>query len=317
MLDVIVTQKNHEALGIASFELSAANGAPLPAFTAGAHIDVQIADGIVRQYSLCNHPEERHRYLIAVLNEPTSRGGSKALHERIEVGQTLRIGEPRNLFALEPDADHYLLFAAGIGITPILAMAYTLAQAGRSFELHYCSREPERAAFLAELRGSPFASRVISHFDSGADGQKLQAGEVLKAPAPGHHLYVCGPGGFIDFILNSAYTCGWLPAQVHREYFAAPQVAHEPDQAFEVELAHCGRVFQIPLGRSVLEVLDEAGVELQSSCEQGICGACVTRVLAGVPDHRDQFLSVAEQARNDQFTPCCSRAKSPRLVLDL
>ena len=317
MLEVIVTHKTTEALGICSFELRAANDAPLPAFTAGAHIDVQIAAGLVRQYSLCNHPEERHRYLIAVLNEPTSRGGSKAMHERIEVGQTLRIGEPRNLFELEPDAGHYLLFAGGIGITPILAMAYALSQAGQSFELHYCSREPERAAFLELMRQSPFADRLISHFDSGADEQKLQASEVLKAPAAGHHLYVCGPSGFMDFILNTADACAWPSAQVHREYFAAPQVEHDPDQCFEVELARCGRVFQIPVGRSVFEVLDEAGVELQSSCEQGICGACVTRVLAGVPDHRDQFLTDAEQALNDQFTPCCSRAKSPRLVLDL
>ena len=317
MLDVIVTRKTTEALGIASFELSAANGAPLPAFTAGSHIDVQIAPGLVRQYSLCNHPEERHRYVIGVLNEPTSRGGSRTLHEQIDAGQTLRISEPRNLFELAPDAGHYLLFAGGIGITPILAMAYSLSQAGKSFELHYCSREPERAAFVDLMRNAPFANRVISHFDSGADEQKLQAGEVLKAPVAGHHLYVCGPSGFMDFILNTAAACAWPAAQVHREYFAAPQVEHGPDQCFDVELASSGRVFQIPIGRSVFDVLDEAGVEIQSSCEQGICGTCVTRVLAGVPDHRDQFLSEAEWALNDQFTPCCSRAKSPRLVLDL
>lgn len=317
MLEVYVVRKTHEALGVCSFELSAANGEPLPAFTAGAHIDVHVAPGLIRQYSLCNPPHERHRYLIAVLNEPTSRGGSKALHERMDAGAVLRIGEPRNLFELHADASHYLLFAGGIGITPMLAMAYELSTSGKSFELHYCCREPQRAAFLQHLLDSPFADRVITHFDSEAPEQRLQATRVLQAADNASHLYVCGPGGFMAHILDTAQDCGWPAERVHREYFAAPVVDHDTDQAFEVQIASSGQMFTIGIGQTVFEVLDAAGIAIDSSCEQGICGSCMTGVLDGVPDHRDQFMTDAEKARNNCFTPCCSRAKTARLVLDL
>ncbi len=317
MLDVKVISKLDEAEGICSFELVSAEGERLPAFTAGSHIDVHIAPGLTRQYSLCNHPEERHRYRIAVLREPASRGGSQGLHEGIQVGDRLAIGEPRNLFELVPAADKYLLLAGGIGITPILAMAYSLSHQGLDFEVHYCSRSAQRAAFVTLLAEAPLARHVHTHFDDGAAEQKLDIITVLGSPSPGQHLYVCGPGGFMDFVLDSAARLGWPSEQVHREYFAAPVVEHDANQAFEVELARSGQVFVIPAQRSVFEVLDEAGVNIETSCEQGICGCCLTRVLAGIPDHRDQFMTDAEHARNDQFTPCCSRSRSPRLVLDL
>lgn len=317
MLEVKVTRKHQEAEGICSFELSRVDGEPLPAFTACAHIDVHVAPGLTRQYSLCNPPQERHRYVIAVLREPASRGGSHGMHELLQVGGTLAIGEPRNLFELVPDADRYLLFAGGIGITPILAMAWSLAHQGRAFELHYCSRSAERAAFVRQLAEAPFANRVHTHFDDGSPGQKLDVAAVLGKPLAGQHVYVCGPGGFMDFILGAAATFGWPAEQVHREYFAVPQPAHDANQAFEVELARSGRVLEIPADKSVFEVLDAAGVQIDTSCEQGICGCCLTRVMAGIPDHRDQFMTDAERALNNQFTPCCSRSRSPRLVLDL
>lgn len=317
MLQVLVNRKAVVADGICSFELRLAGGEPLPAFTAGAHVDVYLPSGVVRQYSLCNAPGERHRYLIGVLKDPLSRGGSQAMHELVEQGQTLQISEPRNLFPLAVEGKRHLLIAGGIGITPMMAMAQELHRQGADFALHYCFRSPERAAFLDWLANSPFAERVSLHDDSSATPTKLDAGVLLQNPEPGLHLYVCGPGGFMQYILDSAAAAGWPEQQVHREFFAAAPIDHDGDQPFEVELARSGKVFHIPADRSVFEVLDDAGIAIETSCEQGICGSCITRVLQGTPDHRDQFMTDAEHARNDQFTPCCSRARSPRLVLDI
>ena len=169
MIDVLVAARHDEALDICSFELAAADASPLPAFSAGAHIDVHLANGLVRQYSLCNHPAERHRYLIGVLKDPASRGGSSSLHQQLEVGTRLRISEPRNLFALEHAARRSLLFAGGIGITPLLSMAEQLAHSGADFQLHYCARSAQRAAFVQRLQASPFAERVSLHFDEQPD----------------------------------------------------------------------------------------------------------------------------------------------------
>jgi vanillate O-demethylase ferredoxin subunit len=317
MLQVLVSRKAIVADGICSFEFRSTTGELLPTFTAGAHVDVHLPSGVVRQYSLCNAPQERHRYLIGVLRDPLSRGGSRAMHEQVVQGQTLQISEPRNLFPLAVDGKRHLLIAGGIGITPMMAMAYELERQGADFELHYCFRSRDRAAFLDSLEHASFASRVTLHDDSSVAPSKFDASALLQSPEPGWHIYVCGPGGFMDYILTTTAVAGWPEDQVHREFFAAAPVDHEADQPFEVELAHSGKVFQVPAHRSVFEVLDEAGIEIETSCEQGICGSCITRVLQGTPDHRDHFMTDAEHARNDQFTPCCSRAKTPRLVLEL
>ncbi|EJL03444.1 MULTISPECIES: PDR/VanB family oxidoreductase [Pseudomonas] len=316
MIEVLVAARHHEALDICGYELTAVDGQPLPAFTAGAHIDVHLPTGMIRQYSLCNHPEERHRYLIGVLRDPASRGGSRAMHELIEPGTRLQISEPRNLFPLAPEAQRSLLFAGGIGITPILSMAEFLAQDGAAFELHYCARSRERAAFVERLRLSPYADRVFLHFDEEPD-TLLDAAAVLCAPTDDLHLYVCGPGGFMQYILDTARHHGWEETRLHREYFSAAPVDTRADGSFSVKLARSGQVFDIPADRSVVQVLESHGIEIPISCEQGICGTCLTRVLEGVPEHRDMFLTEAEQACNDQFTPCCSRSKTPLLVLDL
>ncbi len=317
MLEVVVVRKNIEAEGVCSFELAATDGRSLPSFSAGSHIDVHIPGGLVRQYPLCNHPDENHRYLIGVLRDPGSRGGSQAMHEQVQEGLRLSISEPRNLFPLAHEAKRTLLFAGGIGITPILCMAERLAQIGEDFELHYCARSAERTAFIERMQKSSFADRVHFHFDDGESTQKLNAPDVLQGFSEGHHLYVCGPGGFMEFVLSSARACGWPEDRLHREYFAAAPVSNVDDGSFEIQLASSGRCFQVAADRSVAEVLIEAGVEIPLSCEQGICGTCLTRVLEGTPDHRDMFMTDEEHKRNDQFTPCCSRAKSPRLVLDL
>ncbi|MHC8308688.1 PDR/VanB family oxidoreductase [Pseudomonas sp. GT1P32] len=317
MIEVVVTRKRREAEGIFSLELAAVDRRPLPAFSAGSHIDVHLPNGLVRQYSLCNHPAENHRYLLGVLLDPASRGGSKAMHEQVQEGSRLRISEPRNLFPLQPAAGGSVLFAGGIGITPILCMAERLAQIGAAFELHYCARSTDRMAFIEYLRHSTFADRVHVHVDDGEDAQRLDAVRVLSMPATDRHLYVCGPNGFMEHVLGTARALGWAEAQLHREYFVGAAVPASEAGDFEVQLASSGRCLQVPAHRSVAQVLLEAGIDIPLSCEQGICGTCITRVLEGEPEHRDMFFTDAERARNDQFTPCCSRARSARLVLDL
>ncbi|MFJ4110175.1 PDR/VanB family oxidoreductase [Pseudomonas sp. NPDC089758] len=316
MIDAVVVSRNNEAQGICSFELAAADGSPLPPFSAGAHIDVHLPDGLVRQYSLCNHPAERHRYLIGVLNDPASRGGSRSLHEQVQAGHRLRISAPRNLFPLAQGARRSLLFAGGIGITPLLCMAEQLACNGDDFELHYCARSSQRAAFVERLRAAPFADRLFVHFDEQPE-TALDIAQVLGTAQDDVHLYVCGPGGFMQHVLDTAQQLGWQQANLHREYFAAAPVENSDDGSFSVQLGSTGQVFEVPADQSVVQVLERHGIEIAVSCEQGICGTCLTRVLQGTPEHRDLFLTEQEQALNDQFTPCCSRAKTPLLVLDL
>lgn len=314
MIEVIVARKQVEAEGISSFELCREDGQPMPPFSAGAHVDVHLGNGLIRQYSLCNGAAETHRYQIAVLKEPTSKGGSQWMHESIQEGDRLSISEPRNLFALDPGAQRSLLFAGGIGITPILCMAERLSHAGLPFELYYSVRSRDRAAFVNRLESSAFAAQVHLCFD---DEQPLDAPSVLASPAAGTHLYVCGPGGYMSFVLDTARAQGWQEEMLHREYFSASPEAAAPGEAFEIEIASSGEVMRVEADQTIIDVLYDAGIEVPVSCEQGVCGTCVTRIIHGTPEHRDSFLTEAQHAANDQFTPCCSRAKSPRLVLDL
>ncbi len=318
LLDVRVVRKTREARDVFVFELRPVDGSLLPAFSAGSHINVHLPGGLTRQYSLCNAPVERHRYLIGVLREPVSRGGSQAMHEQVREGDTLRIGAPRNLFALAADARDSLLLAGGIGITPILSMAEHLAVAGGDFSLHYCVRSADRVAFADRLRDSAFGARAHVHCDDGDAAQRVDLARLLEEPRPGRHVYVCGPKGFIDVVLALAAARGWPQERVHREFFGAPEVAPGAvDSSFEVRLARSSRTVVVPKDVSVVKALAAAGIEVPISCEQGVCGTCLTRVVEGVPEHRDLYLTPEEQACNDQFTPCCSRSKTPVLVLDL
>ena len=313
---VRVARKSTEALDICSLELVALDGSALPAFSAGSHIDVQLPGGITRQYSLCNNGES-HRYVVSVLRDPASRGGSQAVHDQVQEGDQITISAPRNHFALAHDAKQHLLLAGGIGVTPILCMAERLAVTGGDFHMHYCTRSKERTAFLQHITDAAHADRVAFHFDDGDATQKLNLATTLATPRDGVHLYVCGPKGFMDAVLATARAQGWPEAQLHYEFFAGAVVASADDASFEVQLASSGKVVRVPLGKTVVKALEEAGVEVQVSCEQGVCGTCLTRVLEGIPDHKDMYLTPEEQAANDQFLPCCSRAKSARLVLDL
>lgn len=315
-LRVRVVRKHTEARDIASFELARTDGLPLPAFSAGSHVDVHLPGGLTRQYSLCNGSHEAHRYRIAVLRDAASRGGSMAMHDTVHEGDVITISAPRNHFALHP-ARRSILLAGGIGVTPLLCMADRLARTGAAFELHYCTRSPERTAFAEEIAASAMAPHVHFHFDDGAPDQRLDLDTVLAAPGEDQRVYVCGPPGFIDHVLRAAERLGWPRDRVHLEYFGAPAADTAGDQGFTVRIASTGQTCTVGPDESVVQALRGIGVEILTSCEQGVCGTCLTRVLEGTVEHRDLYLTDEEKAAHEQFTPCCSRATSPVLVLDL
>lgn len=316
-LSVRVVKKTIEAQDICTFELAALSGNELPPFGAGSHIDVYMREGLVRQYSLCNDPRETHRYLIGVLRDPKSRGGSRTMHDEIQEGDVIEIGEPKNHFPLVHSAKRSLLLAGGIGVTPILCMAERLANIGADFEMHYRGRSLHRMAFVDRIRRSTYANRVSMHVSDGAAEQLVDIPTLLLFPDPGTHLYVCGPTGFMDVVIDTAKQQGWADANVHREYFAAEVRTSAGDVDFDVKIASTGKIFHIAHDKTVLEALSERGIVIPNSCRQGVCGTCLTRVLDGSPDHRDMYLNDDEREKNDQFLPCCSRARSAMLVLDL
>lgn len=316
-MNVIISAIRDSGAGIRIFELRAADGASLPAYQAGAHIDVTLGNGLLRQYSLCCQQPSSQYYRIAVKAEPQSRGGSAWLHNQAGVGATLQIGAPRNAFALadaDEGANAHLLFAGGIGITPLLSMAYALLRAAASFHLHYFVRDQDSLAFREELRASPLAAHVTVH--AGLSPQQTAAviGTALQHAAAGTHAYTCGPAPFMATVQELASaTIG--AAQLHQESFSAP-AAVAGDQAFVIRLRD-QREIEIAADQTALAGLQAAGVAVDCSCEVGVCGTCQTRVLEGIPDHRDGFLSEAEKAGNLCFMPCVSRARTAVLVLDL
>ncbi|VVD65776.1 Vanillate O-demethylase oxidoreductase [Pandoraea iniqua] len=314
-MKVRLANKQDVATDICAFDLVSLDGSPLPGFTAGAHIDVHLPGGLVRQYSLCNAPGETERYRLGVLRDPASRGGSTGMHA-LSPGVELEISEPRNHFPLVDTAKHSILLAGGIGVTPILAMAETLAAAGASFEVHYCTREPARTAFGERFAQADLTGNTRVYHDS--EGARADLDAILAQPSGGKHLYVCGPAGFIDAVLARAEAAQWPEGNVHREYFAAPAATDSAsDAAFQVKLHSTGRVIDVKADETIVAALAAQGIEIQMSCEQGVCGTCLTRVIDGTPDHRDVYLTDEERAANDQMLPCCSRSKSAMLVLDL
>ncbi len=321
LFPVRVASKQQVAQDIVSLELVDPQGGLLPQFAPGAHIDVHLPGGLIRQYSLLNDCTQRARFQIGVLREAQSRGGSILVHEQVRAGDLLHISAPRNRFALVPSA-HSLLFAGGIGITPILCMARRLLATGSAFQLHYSIRSRTRAAFLDEIRQLMPAGQAHVHFDDEPETALDAAGVPAAARrAADTQVYVCGPAGYIDFICAQARAAGLNDACIHFERFTLDEadrpVITDQDVAFQVELASTGEVFDIPADETITSALDRQGVFIPVSCEEGICGTCLTGVVEGIPDHRDTYLTDAEHAANDQFTPCVSRALTRRLKLDL
>lgn len=314
-LDVIVARRSEPAEGIVVLDLVADGGASLPAFEPGAHVDVHLGPDLVRQYSLCSDPADRSRYQLGVLLADASRGGSAAIHQKVHAGDHLRISAPRNLFPLEASAKQTILIGGGIGITPLLAMARHCAAASADFTLHYCARTRAKAAFLDDFATAPLVAHSHLHFDDGEASQRFVPERDLPPPAAGIHLYVCGPAGFMEWVIHEAHRLGYPEPQIHREYFEA-EVDTSGD-AFEVRLARSGKSIKVPAGVPIVKALAETGIKVDVSCEQGICGTCMCTVLEGVPDHRDNYLTDEEKAGNDQILVCCSRSKTPLLVLDL
>ncbi|NCI77052.1 PDR/VanB family oxidoreductase [Acinetobacter kanungonis] len=314
-MDVIINKIHQLTPSIRAFELVSSSGSALPRFEAGSHIDVHLKNGLTRQYSLSNCSSEQHRYVIGVLHDENSRGGSHCMHTDYREGDVLNIGQPRNLFALHENTKTALLFAGGIGITPILAMAYRLKAQNIPFELHYFVRTHEMIAFYGNLT-THFAEQVHFHIQD-QDATQCDMQTVLQHPSSDKHLYVCGPTGFMQFVMQSAETAGWQSKQLHQEHFVAQQSKQENDEAFTVEIAGTGRRIEVHAEQTVTQALLAHGFDVPVSCGQGICGTCITRVVSGTPDHRDMFMTEEERALNNQFTPCCSRSKSKHLVIEL
>lgn len=308
----LVQSMRFEAKGIVSVELVSPTGEALPAFAAGAHIDLHLPNGIVRSYSLCNSPQERHRYVIGVLNDRNSRGGSRYVHEQLRVGTTIQIGAPRNNFPLDETAPHTVLVAGGIGITPIVGMLNELRRLGRSVELLYCARSRREAAFVASL---PLDVVVRTHFDDEA-GCAPDLRASLAGVQASAHLYCCGPTPMLAAFEDACAALG-LP-NVHIERFApAEPVVAMQGSDYECQLARSQKLLLVPAGKSLLDALLEAGVDVDHSCREGVCGSCETAVLDGVPDHRDGVLTKAERESGTTMMVCVSGCKGRRLVLDL
>lgn len=312
-LQARIVERQVVAQDIVSIELEGVDGQPLPPFGAGDHIDVRASSSLLRQYSLTGDPAVHGRYRLGILLDPKSRGGSAAIHADFQTGQVIEIGYPRNNFPLRLDVGHSVLFAGGIGITPILSMAYALATAGCSFELHYCGRSASRLAFIDELKR--LGDQVHVHLDDGPDHQRLDIDAVLASPAASRHLYVCGPNGFMDFVTSAAERAGWSTDTVHLERFGAE--VNTDGAPFTVVAARSHVSFEVLPGERIAEKLLAHGISVPMSCQSGVCGTCLVNVVEGMPDHRDSVQTETEKASNRRITVCCSRSKTRRLVLDL
>ncbi|MGE4481937.1 PDR/VanB family oxidoreductase [Acidocella sp.] len=315
---LVVLKRQDDAGNIMRLRLGAVDASPLPAFGAGAHLDILVPGQdapLWRQYSLSSDPADTSFYEVGILKDPASRGGSLALHEHVVEGMSLLTEGPRNHFPLEEQADFTVLIAGGIGITPILAMARRLSALGRAFMLHYCTRSAAGTAFLDDLAGAPFRNHVVFHHDDLPSTQRFDPARDMPAPASGVHLYVCGPAGFMDWIIAAAQARGYANANIHREYFAA--TLETGGESFEVEARASGVTVTVGPDDTITKALARAGVKIEVKCEEGVCGTCVTTVLEGTPDHRDKFLTEDERASGEEICACCSRACGARLVLDV
>ncbi|SMQ72847.1 Ferredoxin-NADP reductase [Devosia lucknowensis] len=313
-LTVMVKRKWTSADGVIGFELADRDGRHLPTFQPGAHIDVHLPNGLVRQYSLTNGPGDLSSYVIGVKQESASKGGSKVLVETVREGDVLAISEPRNNFPLRRDATRTVLIAGGIGITPLLSMARFLDKSSLNYELHYFVRSGESAAFSSEL--GVLHGRIDKHVGLARDAIRAKVRDVLGPYQFANHVYICGPGAMLEMVQQVAADLGWPDEAIHFEYFQNDKTI-DASSAFDVELARSAMTLHVPAGKTILETMREAGLTVPSSCEQGACGTCLTGVIEGEIDHKDVYLNKTEKASNTCMMTCVSRAKSGRLVLDI
>lgn len=299
-----------EAPGVLSLELTAPDGNALPPFEPGAHIDLRLPDGTLRQYSLCGDPNDTLRYRLGI--RAISGGASSSyVHRKLRPGDVLTVSAPRNNFPLV-DAKHYIFVAGGIGITPFIPMMREVSAKGRSWTLLYCNRRNADAPFLAEIK--KLGGEISLH--SSEAGTRLDVAQRLSKVERGAVIYCCGPERLMTAVEEA--TSAWPEGSVHFEWFAPrTRPTDEVSGAFEVVCEQSGITLSVPPNKSILETLSEAGIEVPRSCEQGICGTCEVRVISGEVDHRDSILSSAERAANQTMMTCVSRAKSGRLVLDI
>lgn len=312
---VLVSSCWPEAKDTVGIELVSLDGGPLPAFEAGAHIDVHLPDVGIRSYSLCGHPHDVSRYELGVLKDANSRGGSVAMHA-LSAGAVLDVDFPSNHFPMAPAGAAHVFFAGGIGITPFLAMTMEAQARGERCRMHYAVRGREKAAYLGRLQ-SMLGSQLELHVDE-ETGRHFDAGAAIASVAPEEHVYVCGPQAFMEAVLNAARMAGIDEARLHWEYFSADAAQpHDGDASFEVVLQSSGKTITVEAGQTIVQACSLIDVDVMVSCEQGVCGTCITSIIEGIPDHRDVYLTPQEKADGRVMLPCCSRSKTPRIVLDL
>jgi phthalate 4,5-dioxygenase reductase subunit len=311
-MDLQVARKTALTADVYLFELRHPQGAELPAFSPGAHLTVQLPNGMRRNYSLSSDPAHRDFYQIAVKRDAKGRGGSISMVDQVQAGDLLPTSVPRNNFELTRHADDYIFVAGGIGITPILSMMRHLKSSGCGrFKLYYCTRDPANTAFLAELNQSEFAGQVTFHHDYGDLNAAFDFWDIFEKPSKAH-VYCCGPSGLMDSVRDTSGH--WPSGSVHFESFGVAR-AQAANKAFTVRLQQSGATIQVAPDQSILDALRACGHRVPSSCESGTCGSCRTTLVAGEADHRDMVLSEVE--KKTQIMVCVSRAKSDELVLDL
>jgi len=312
---VIVRSREMLTSHVASFVLIDPAQRDLPRYQAGAHIEVDVRPGLLRRYSLCGDPADRQHYRIAVQLDQRSRGGSEIIHRDWQVGDLVTISEPRNNFPLTITNASTILAAGGIGITPILAMIFELLRQDRTFELHYTVRSPSLMAFRRQIEDC-CGERAHLYFDDAAPESRFSASRLVENISKDAQIYVCGPAGFNAHVIRVAQQAGFPIDNLHNEAFAI-QTSGMNDRSFSVQIASTGERYNVPADRTILEILDQSGVFVPNMCRQGLCGICITNVLSGQIDHRDDFLTNEERAKNNVILPCCSRASSSCLTLDL
>jgi len=312
-LSATVTCIRYLAAEINEYELTVDDLMDSPAYSAGAHIDIKLSNGIVRQYSLIEPYVHGAPYRIAVKRATNSRGGSRFLHDNIRVGERIRISHPRNAFSLHPEASHSVLIAGGIGITPIWCMARQLENNNASWDLYYAVRTRKEAAFLAELE--TYGSRTNIHIDSEEGGRRLDINAIVQGASPSTHFYCCGPEPMLNAFKSATEHCS--SNNVHEERFESQTPTDDKERSFTVKLARSGSEVAVLKDQSILQALINAGVHIEHSCEMGVCGACEVSVIDGIPDHRDQILNEKERAANNTMMVCCSRSHTESLILNL